>query len=113
MKKGLVHILLVGCLVMGGMTLQAQQFQIPNDFVVTQFGMDEGLPQSSVNDIVQDNDGYLWVATFGGLARFDGNEFTTYNILNTEGLQIDRILALYADREGGICLLYTSDAADE
>jgi len=104
MKKGLVHILLVGCLVMGGIPLQAQQFQIPNDFVVTQFGMEEGLPQSSVNDIIQTSDGYIWLATFGGLVRFDGQTFTTYNRFNTEGMISDRIIKLFEDHEGGIWL---------
>ena len=31
----------------------------------------DGLPQNTVNDIAQDPLGYLWVCTFGGLARFD------------------------------------------
>ena len=33
---------------------------------------ENGLPQNSVNDILQTHDGYLWLATFGGLVRFDG-----------------------------------------
>jgi ligand-binding sensor domain-containing protein len=45
--------------------------------VVTHWGMAQGLPQSSVNDILQTRDGYIWLATFGGLVRFDGVNFTT------------------------------------
>ncbi len=33
---------------------------------------EDGLPQNSINAIVQTRDGYLWLATFGGLVRFDG-----------------------------------------
>lgn len=102
MKKGLVHILLVGWLVIGGIQLQAQQFQIPNDFVVTQFGMDEGLPQSSVNEIIQSRDGYIWLATFGGLARFDGHSFTTFNRSNTKGMNFDRVVILFEDSRENI-----------
>jgi len=36
---------------------------------------DEGLPHNSVNAIVQDHDRYLWFATMGGVARFDGRAF--------------------------------------
>ena len=38
-----------------------------------------GLPQNSVNDIVQTRDGYIWLATFGGLVRFDGVRFTVFS----------------------------------
>lgn len=36
---------------------------------------EEGLPQDSVSQIAQTSDGFLWVATEGGLARFDGASF--------------------------------------
>ena len=81
----------------------AQNFA-SEDFVVTQFGLDDGLPQSSVNDIIQTRDGYIWLATFGGLVRFDGNSFTTFNRSNTEGFGSDRILHLYEGKTGAIWL---------
>ena len=40
---------------------------------------ENGLPQNSVNDIVQTRDGYLWLATFGGLVRFDGIRFVIFD----------------------------------
>src|SRR5579864_7182974 len=40
---------------------------------------ENGLPQNSVHQILQTRDGYLWVATEGGAARFNGTQFTTYN----------------------------------
>lgn len=78
--------------------------QIPNaeDFVVTHFGMEDGLPQSSVNDIIQTKDGYIWLATFGGLVRFDGNSFTTFNRANTPGMISDRLLSIFAASDGSI-----------
>ncbi|MCC5827007.1 diguanylate cyclase [Alkalimonas sp.] len=39
----------------------------------------DGMPQVSALSMVQDNDGYLWVATEGGLARFDGYRFTVFD----------------------------------
>lgn len=38
----------------------------------------EGLPQSQVSSIVQDKDGYLWVGSFGGVARFNGERFKSF-----------------------------------
>ena len=40
---------------------------------------DEGLPQNSVNSILQTRDGYLWIGTYEGLARFDGVRFRVFN----------------------------------
>ena len=71
-------------------------------YVVSHWGMSDGLPQSSVNDIVQTKDGYLWLATFGGLVRFDGVSFTTFDRSNTKGMQSDRLLALFEDRQGAL-----------
>ena len=42
------------------------------------FGPDEGLPQTSVNALASDDQGFLWVATQDGLARFDGHRFQTW-----------------------------------
>jgi hypothetical protein len=36
---------------------------------------DEGLPDNSVTGVAQTSDGFLWVATYGGLLRFDGAKF--------------------------------------
>lgn len=43
----------------------------------------DGLPQISVLAITQDLDGYMWLATEGGLAQFDGHQFTVFNAANT------------------------------
>ncbi|MCP3917269.1 MAG: hypothetical protein GY711_17105 [bacterium] len=53
-----------------------------------------GLPQHTVTSIEQTADGYLWVGTFGGLARFDGVDFQVFDIANTAALASDRILDL-------------------
>ncbi|HTJ50185.1 MAG TPA: two-component regulator propeller domain-containing protein [Cyclobacteriaceae bacterium] len=39
---------------------------------------EEGLPQPTINCILRDSHGFVWIATEGGLSRFDGNEFKTY-----------------------------------
>ncbi|HMH43242.1 MAG TPA: two-component regulator propeller domain-containing protein [Pyrinomonadaceae bacterium] len=63
---------------------------------------DNGLPQASVNSILQTRDGYIWLATFGGLVRFDGLRFQVFNTGNTKGLRSGRFMWLYEDRAGNL-----------
>lgn len=57
------------------------------------YTLKDGLPQSQVNAIVQDELGYLWIGTQGGgIARFDGKSFTVWNEKN--GLMSNYIHAL-------------------
>jgi len=76
------------------------QNKLPFYFTIKNFTQDEGLPQNSVNDIDQTKDGYIWVATNGGLARFNGISFKLFNKFNSPGLVSDRILSLFTDKEG-------------
>ncbi|HEX5219450.1 MAG TPA: two-component regulator propeller domain-containing protein [Verrucomicrobiae bacterium] len=61
-----------------------------------------GLPQSSVISIAQTRDGYLWLGTRDGLARFDGNRFEVFTEWNTPGLKSSTIVRLFADSRGGL-----------
>jgi len=63
---------------------------------------DEGLPDNQVQAIAQTRDGYLWVGTRAGLARFDGISFTSFDIRNTPALRNSSITALCADRQGAL-----------
>ena len=58
------------------------------------------LPQSSINGIAQTPDGHLWFATLGGLVRFDGLSFATFNSVNAPSLQNNRLTAVAVDSEG-------------
>ncbi len=63
-------------------------------------GLKEGLPQSQVSDIVQDRDGYLWISTWGGLARYNGESFASYFV--EDGLPSNRVQELLVDRGGAL-----------
>ena len=63
---------------------------------------EEGLPQNSVNAILQDHNGYLWIGTFGGLARFDGERFTPFTTADTRGLGSARIMHVAESRSGDL-----------
>lgn len=62
---------------------------------------EDGLPQNSVTAVVQTRDGYLWVGTYDGLARFDGDTFTVFNAdkSNTPEMRNSRIVSLFEDAE--------------
>lgn len=72
----------------------------PAQYKIDMWGIDEGLPQNSVRAIVQTRDGFLWLGTYGGLARFDGVKFKVYNRGNTKAMLSDRILFLHEDTQG-------------
>lgn len=64
--------------------------------------IDDGLPQHSVNAIVQTRDGYLWMATIDGLVRYDGVRFTVFERSNTPALRSNRFVCLYEDSDGAL-----------
>ncbi len=63
---------------------------------------DDGLPQNSIYGIVQTGDGYLWLATVDGLARFDGLRFTVFNRSNSPGIVNNRFISLFEAADGDL-----------
>ncbi|MGA9989729.1 MAG: two-component regulator propeller domain-containing protein [Terriglobales bacterium] len=74
----------------------------PTQYVTRVWHTEEGLPQNSVNAMLQDHRGYIWIGTFGGLARFDGERFTVFDSANTPGFGSDQISSLYESRSGAL-----------
>jgi len=69
-------------------------------YTVDKWETDRGLPQNSVIAMTQTRDGYLWLGTLKGLARFDGLDFTVFDENNTPELDSSRIVKLYEDAQG-------------
>ena len=65
---------------------------------------DDGLPQNIIRGICQTPDGYLWLATLDGLARFEGVRFTVFNKSNSPGIDSNRFSSLYEDRNSDLWL---------
>nr|WP_255709868.1 two-component regulator propeller domain-containing protein [Pontibacter harenae] len=59
------------------------------------WSLEDGLPQSQVNHIIQDRIGQLWLATRGGVSKFDGTSFETYT--KQQGLSSNNIRQLFLD----------------
>ncbi|MCW5910609.1 MAG: helix-turn-helix domain-containing protein [Cyclobacteriaceae bacterium] len=81
---------------------QAQPEELREKKIVFDQLLEElSLSQSSINCILQDSEGYLWIGTWSGLIRYDGYTTTVFHSENQPGkLQSNKILTLYEDRSG-------------
>jgi ligand-binding sensor domain-containing protein/signal transduction histidine kinase len=73
---------------------------VTDDYLLDVWNSENGLPDSSVTAIAQTPDGYLWLGTYNGLARFDGVRFTSFDPANTPALAHARIRRLSVDSRG-------------
>jgi len=69
-------------------------------YLIDGWDTEQGLPDDFVTSIVQTPDGYLWIGTYNGLARFDGSRFVTFQPGNTPQLGHERIMKLFVDAQG-------------
>ncbi|MDJ0839800.1 MAG: two-component regulator propeller domain-containing protein [Acidobacteriota bacterium] len=85
---------------MGGLTADAREaghhFQ--------RLGLDEGLQQNTITALAQDRDGFLWIGTYEGLYRYDGNSFTHYknNPDDPNSLSDDAVYTILPNDDGTI-----------
>jgi len=70
-----------------------------SQYVQSVWRVEEGLPHNTVRAIKQTRDGYLWLGTYGGLARFDGVRFKVFDNRNS-ALTNNEIRALHEDAHG-------------
>src|SRR5215210_3020916 len=63
---------------------------------------ENGLPQNTVRAILQTRNGYIWLATEEGLARFDGISFTVFDKQNTPEIRSNSVQVLHEDRAGNL-----------
>lgn len=68
-------------------------FGMAQKYAFQSYSTEDGLPQTQVTAFCQDDKGYLWVATLGGLAKFNGRDFTTFS--PEDGLLNNRIQTLF------------------
>ena len=76
--------------------------QVTCEFIQRSWQKRDGLPDDQVQCLVQTRDGYLWVGTKSGLARFDGLKFTVFNRANTPLLESDDCQSLEEDAQGNL-----------
>ncbi len=80
----------------------AQDAATAAGYVSDRWTSDNGLPQNSIGELLQTRDGYLWIASHGGVARFDGVAFVTLSSGMRNGLHSDRVLSVAEDSAGHV-----------
>lgn len=78
-------------------------------FTLDHWTVEDGLPVNSVNQVIQTPDGYLWLATFDGLVRFDGVRFQVYKSSGYPGLPGNRMQRLTYSSDGAIWIQLEND----
>lgn len=68
-------------------------------YTLSHWEMKDGLPSDDIRYLLQDTKGYIWIATFQGLVRFDGIRFVTYKVQNTPNLPNNLINCLFEDSQ--------------
>jgi len=68
------------------------------------FSTEDGLPQYTIMDILQDKKGFIWFGTWDGLSKYDGYRFHNYKIKAGDAyyMKSNRIEKMYDDRYGRI-----------
>lgn len=80
--------------VLFSLNLYSQQYNFIN------YSIEDGLAQSQVRAICQDESGYLWIGTLGGLSKFDGTNFENYS--TNDGLLGNQINSIFSDCKGNL-----------
>lgn len=89
--------------------LFSYSYSSAQSYSFTNYSIAEGLAQTQVKAITEDQNGYLWIGTLGGLSRFNGSTFQNFSTEN--GLLNNRVTALFSNNkdlwighQGGITL---------
>ncbi|MDQ3046539.1 MAG: SpoIIE family protein phosphatase [Bacteroidota bacterium] len=78
--------------------VQSSVFSQTTSFIY--YGVEQGLSQSQVQDMTQDNDGNLWIGTLSGLTKYNGRNFEIYS--KSDSLAEDWVTAVCKDKNGNI-----------
>src|ERR1700761_8747830 len=78
-----------------------------NGYAVQHFTDENGLPQNSINDLLFDKNGYLWLATQVGLVRYDGSSFQLYYPNDKPAMESN--IALLGKDDKGFVYFQTTD----
>lgn len=72
---------------------------------------EQGLPLNTVQALLQSRDGGLWVGTAGGLARFDGKRFVTFDAAQAPAVASQPVFSLLEDSKGRLWIGHPSGVA--
>jgi ligand-binding sensor domain-containing protein/signal transduction histidine kinase len=99
----LVRLLWLAALLFASVTVYAlDPHKALNEFGVQVWLTENGLPQNTVQTITQTRDGYLWIGTQEGLARFNSTGFVVFDKDNTPQFKSNDVRALLEDHDGAL-----------
>lgn len=98
-----IYTLVSGMILLGAFDVVGQSNLNDNkrlsQLVLRSWNTEDGLTSESANDLIQTTDGYIWIATYTGLHRFDGKDFTIFNSQNSS-IPSSNVLNLDLDKKG-------------
>lgn len=82
-----------------------------SNFSIRHYTSEDGLPQNSIGGIEKDEYGFIWLATQGGLVRWDGNKFETREAIdkNKTSIQNMRVHGFFRSAAGGLNALLNNE----
>ncbi len=83
----------------------AQSQSLSEDYILKHWTVDDGLPVNEIVHVAQTQDGYIWLATFDGLIRFDGDQFKVFNTGNIPIFPTNRFIELKVDRHDNLWIV--------
>jgi len=94
------------CLLLISLILPCKGFSQSYSYKFNYLTVDDGLSHTDANDIAQDKQGYIWVATYFGLDRYDGYSINKYynNNIPVDNAFKNRLRCIYPDENGNIWL---------
>lgn len=85
---------------------------IDQGMALTVWETDEGLPGNDVHAILQDHDGFLWVGTSSGLARFDGFRFRPPRVEEKIPFDASTVYSMVESAPGELVFVHDLDASN-
>ncbi len=78
--------------------------------IFKKYTVEDGLVSNPVRRILQDKKGFIWIATWEGLSKYDGDKFTNFTVAN--GLSHNLINDLYESPEGKLYIAENNGSVD-
>ena len=74
----------------------------PEQYITRHWDMHDGLPHNQVHAVAQDTRGYIWAATWEGVVRYNGRQFTVFDDGNTDGVKLNGVFAVLGEADGSV-----------
>jgi diguanylate cyclase (GGDEF)-like protein len=94
--------LLLVCLGLARPALALDPLKPIHRYAQAHWDRNSGLPSTSIQDLQQTRDGYLWLGTQDGLVRYDGQDFAVFNSMNTAQIGNNNVQGLLEAQDGAL-----------